>query len=475
MQPLIPFLAGCLFLLPQPQCRLAVHRVACAQQKSWVGERVLPTKPAKEIKFGDRVDDKQVDFPYSGWLSVKVRDQREGKLRLHDGHREGWVDKGDFILLVDAPAHFDRLVQANPKDVWALLMRGTARLEMFDTDDAIKDFDECIRLDPTNSVAFASRAQAWIDKKEPDKAFKDYDQAIRLDRKNAAAFVSRGNLWQDKKDFDKAINDYDEAIRLQPRYANAFHDRGFAWNYKRNLEKALRDYDEAIRLDSRYTLAYCNRGFVWLGKKEYDKGLKDMNEAVRLEPDFAPFVNARGTAWFCKKEFDKAIKDFDQALRLDPKYARAIYERSIVQLVTRRAGATDGFQDVLDLQGWKGDRSIYCVIFGHLAARQVGDAAAANRFLKDSKGKLDESWPYPVVQFLRGEIDEPALLRLARDNGKRTEARCFLGLDHALNGRKMEALAHFRWVVEQGDAGYVEYSVAEVELERLELPSKKLK
>jgi lipoprotein NlpI len=81
---------------------------------------------------------------------------------------------------------------------------------------------------------------------------------------------------------------------------------------------------------------------------------------------------------------------------------------------------------------------------------------------------LDEAWPYPSVQYLRGEIDEEALLKLATDDDKRTEARCFLGLDHLLKGNRDKALVHFRWVKEKGTVGYVEYTIAVAELERLE-------
>ena len=110
-----------------------------------------------------------------------------------------------------------------------------------------------------------------------------------------------------------------------------------------------------------------------------------------------------------------------------------------------------------------------------MAARQAGNEPAAKRFLKDSAGKLNETWPYPVVQFLRGDIDEAALLNLSTDDDKRTEARCFLGIDHAIKGRKGEALAHFRWVKEHGNTSYTEYTIAVAELERLERPAEEPK
>jgi lipoprotein NlpI len=303
---------------------------AGAQEESWKGENVLPTKPAKDISFGDNTDGKQVYFPFSGRWPITVRDDRDGWIRIHDGVREGWADKSQFVLVRDAPAYFHRRVQADPKDTWALSMRGAGWLQKGEPDNAIKDFDECIRLDPTDSAAFYNRGIAWSDKKDYDRAIKDYDEAIRLDPKNAYAFNNRGNAWRAKKDYDRAIKDYDEAIRLDPKNA-------------------------------------------------------------------------------------------------------------------------------------------YAPILGHFAARQAKDEAAAKRFLTDSAAKLDESaWPFPVIRFLRGDLDEPALLKLASDDDKRTGARCYLGLDHLLKRRKDAALAHFRWVKDHGTPSFIEYTIAVAELERLE-------
>jgi hypothetical protein len=72
---------------------------------------------------------------------------------------------------------------------------------------------------------------------------------------------------------------------------------------------------------------------------------------------------------------------------------------------------------------------------------------------------------------LRGDIDEAALLNLSTDDDKRTEAHCFLGMDHAIKGRKGEALAHFRWVKEHGNTSDTEYTIAVAELEQLERPA----
>jgi lipoprotein NlpI len=144
-------------------------------------------------------------------------------------------------------------------------------------------------------------------------------------------------------------------------------------------------------------------------------------------------------------------------------------------MASRRPGAAQGFQDYLTVHGWKDRWAVYAVILGHLAARQTGDQAMADRFLKDSTGKFEETWPYPVLQYLRGEIKESKLIMLATDQGQRTEARCYLGIDQLLAGRKEGALIHFRWVKANGEWTYCEYPIAVAELERLEQSAEAIK
>jgi hypothetical protein len=64
---------------------------------------------------------------------------------------------------------------------------------------------------------------------------------------------------------------------------------------------------------------------------------------------------------------------------------------------------------------------------------------------------------------------------LADNDDERTQVRCYLGLDHLLKGRKKEALAHFRWVKEDGNSSYPEHANAVGEPDRLERPSEQPK
>jgi tetratricopeptide (TPR) repeat protein len=445
-------------------------RPALAQEKSWKGESVIYKKNSKDIKFGDVIDGKEVFFSFSGRLPIIVRAEKEGWLRVFDGNHEGWADKDDFILARDAPAYFHGRVQANPKDAWALFMRGVGWEQKGELDNAIQDYAECIRLSPSDSHPYVARGNAWQAKKEYDKAIWDYDAAIRLDPKFVLAFNGRGNAWQAKKEYEKAIRDYDEAIRLDRKLVLAFNGRGNTWRDHKEYDKAIRDYDEAIRLDPKFIDAFNGRGNAWSDKKEYDKAIRDFDEAIRLDPKCVLALNNRGNAWSDKKEYDKAIRDFDEAIRLDPKADGVYFSRAVVWYFKRDfEKAVRDFEDANRIN----PKEAYTVILGHIAAARQENRSASARFLNELSRNLKDEWPYPILRFLRGEIDEPELLKLATDKDKQTEVHCYLGLDHAIKRREGQAIAHFRWVKEQGNPGFIEYTLAGAELEQLEKTSKK--
>jgi tetratricopeptide (TPR) repeat protein len=308
-------------------CALVAGSRIVADEKSWVGESVMNAKPPKDIEFGDRVNGKQVYFRFSGRFPLTVRDDRDGWVRIHDGNREGWAHKADFVLVRDAPAYFHRKVQANPKDTFALYMRGAGWLHKGEVDNAIRDLNESIRLDATVPDVFNCRGTAWYEKKEHEKAIKDYNEAIRLDPTDAVPFYNRGIVWDDKKEYDKAIKDYDEAIRLDRAFAAAFYNRGLNWGRKKEYDKAIRDYDEVIRLDPKdpdplnekaWLLATCPNEKYRDGKKAVELGKRACELSNWKTPSF---MGTLAAAHAEVGQFEEALRYQSKALE-NPEYEK---------------------------------------------------------------------------------------------------------------------------------------------------------
>jgi tetratricopeptide (TPR) repeat protein len=323
---------GC--LLAMALLAICEHRVA-ADDKSWVGEMVLNTKPGKEIRFWDNVNGKEVEYEFSGIFPFQVREDKDGRLRLHDRHHEGFVNKSDFVLATEAIPYFTHRLETNPKDGHALMMRAASYQQKKDPDKAISDYTAYIQLYPNNSNAYNNRGTAYRDKKDWDKAIADYSEAVRIDPKNAVAWINRSVGWQNKKDYDKAIADCDETIRLDPKMSIAWYDRGIDWQLKKEYDKAIKDYDEAIRLDPKSAPTYYERGVSLRYKKEYDRSIQDFDQAILLDPKYASAYFGRGVTLTAKNEYAKAIKDYDEAIRLNPKYALAYRNRGVAHRIEK--------------------------------------------------------------------------------------------------------------------------------------------
>ena len=234
-------------------------------------------------------------------------------------------------------------------------------------------------------------------------------------------------------------------------------------------DKAIEDFSAAIRLDRTKPQVFASRALAFACKKEYDHAIADYDEEIRIDPKNVSAHADRGRVWLVKRNLERAVADFDAAVKIDPKNAHALFCRTVYVFVTRQIGSLDGFRAALELGGWRGNDSIYSVLMAYFAALRDGKRDQAKGILDDAAARCDTSaWPYPIVKFLRGEIDEAKLMAAATDDDRMTEVRCFLGLKCLQDDQKAAALSHFRWVTEHGNPSYTEYAISLCELDRLE-------
>ncbi len=363
-----------------------------------------------------------------------------------------------------ATAHFSTAIQFDPENAFAYQYRGIAWAKKKEYDRAIADYSEAIRLVPTDPKAYYNRGITWVFKNEYAKAIADLDVAIRLDPRDALAYFARGQAWYYLGRFHKAIADFSAAIRIRPRYPRAYYRRGLAYKGLGEFTKAIADLSEAIRLGPGQADTYFERGCARSAKREYDQAIADFNEAIRLDPrDTWAYFN-RGIAWAAKKEYDKALADLDRAIGIDPRNTRALFNRATISFSTRRKGVNEDIRAVLDREDWRDPTSIYAVLLGYFAARRANQEPEGRSLLDQAQARCDHSaWPFPIVEYLRGALEETAVLSKADADEKKATAHCFLGLDRLQKGQADAAKAHFLWVKEHGEMGAFTIAVAELD------------
>jgi tetratricopeptide (TPR) repeat protein len=287
--------------------------------KSWVNEDVMPRKPHEQIKFGDRAkgEIKEVSF-YKAW-TMRVREDKDGRIRIYNGISEAWVDKEEFVPLQSASAFFGEQLKQKPQDPGLLMALAAACLETNELDKAIDACNKLLEVNANEPNGFMLRCFARSRKKEYKKALEDADEFIRLMPDSPFGFNNRGGVWLKLKNYDKARQDYDEALRLDPLNPRYLSNRATIEILKSDNDKAIKELGEALRLDPENATILLNLGSAWFDKFDYDKAIDYFTRAIRINRKLVDAFNARGRAWGFKKEYRKALDDFEEAILLAPK------------------------------------------------------------------------------------------------------------------------------------------------------------
>jgi serine/threonine protein kinase/tetratricopeptide (TPR) repeat protein len=114
----------------------------------------------------------------------------------------------------------------------------------------------------------------------------------------------------------------------------------------------------------------------------------------------------------------------------------------------------------------------YALLYWVILARRLGDAAEAERTLRERGAALSASrWPSPVVKLYLGAVDDGEVLSQARRDWQRCEAYYFLGALALERGDTAQAREHFEESIATGVDTYLEYDFSRVELGLLDRPA----
>ena len=211
-----------------------------------------------------------------------------------------------------------------------------------DYDKAIAEITKIIQSNPKNGTAYLLRGHLHALNKNFAKAISDYIRAIRLTPENAEAYVSRGLIHSRHQDYDSAAADFDKAIELGSEDWEVYIGRGAILVLTDEFERSIEDLDKAIELNPNLAYAYRLRGIAYSTHKEdFESAIADFDKAIALSPDDAEAYRARGLAWFLSEEYEKAVADFDSAIALDPDIDKPRSFRSLIEVL--RTGSLSGW------------------------------------------------------------------------------------------------------------------------------------
>lgn len=285
------------------------------------GDKAMLKRANSQIQFGDRFADGRTVFYPIGGTSVTVRrDNGDGWVRVHDSRKEGWVGKDDLVLLKDAVEHFDKAVQANPRDSWSLFMRAASNHLQNKHDAAIDDYTAYLKIVPGGRSGLNNRGNVWVSKKEYDKAIDDYTEALKGDPKFAMGYANRARAFLLKKDYDRAVADCDTAIEIDPKYSIALTYKAQALAKQKKYAEAAKVHEAAVKLEplparfnsQAWLFATCPDEKFRDGKKALELAKKAVEQSGKVVP--WGYRDTLAAALAETGDYEKAVAEVQKAL-----------------------------------------------------------------------------------------------------------------------------------------------------------------
>jgi tetratricopeptide (TPR) repeat protein len=316
-------------------------------------------------------------------------------------------------------------------------------------------------------------ASAYYEAGEYEKAIEAYKRALQLSPNSEAAYYHLGMAYSSLGRYDEAVGVYNRAIRIKPDYASAHFNLGHAYSNLKHYDKAIRAFRQAIQYEPDNTEAYLALGRAYLDSGKEDKAVDAFETAIRRNPENPYAYYNLGLLYFPAGYHSSALEAFTQAITRDPRYADAYFHRAYSYLFLGRGeSAASDAETYLALKGWRDEYSLDLAIvahFGHLLARHED---AAHKILQEASRQGNrEVWPYPIVEYLLGDISAHLLFKSAADVAEQVEARTYIGLDLSFRNESKDALKYLRWVKDHSKFESITYALAVSEIARIEASS----
>ena len=226
---------------------------------------------------------------------------------------------------LEAIEQYAKVVESDPEDTEALVLRGGVLLVGEQLEESILDFTKCIQLlkgkthDERYNHALYSRGRAYQRMGKYHDAIKDFESTSGTDLQNHDELLSNmASAYEALGEVDKALTCYGKMINSMDKsnaedYTSVLHRRAALCSVCNMHDHVLRDLDEVIKLNPDDVKARHQRGSTLCSK------YAGANVASSKEEDRQGIVFIR-----------EALSDFQAVLRLKPNHVQARLRRKEV-------------------------------------------------------------------------------------------------------------------------------------------------
>src|SRR5262249_938831 len=186
----------------------------------------------------------------------------------------------------------DQVLADDPRNAFARLVMGSARMGMGDASGAVAWFRKYLDLVPNSAYAHPWIPTRQLRRGERDEALREAAAALAIDPRFSDARVLRGGVLAARGDYAGAVAELRQAVETDPA-------------------------KPALRLDLARVLAEAGRA---------DEARAEYEAALTVQPDYAPALVGLGVLLAGRGDVAGAESALRRALEIDPAQAEARFD-----------------------------------------------------------------------------------------------------------------------------------------------------
>ena len=230
---------------------------------------------------------------------------------------------------------------------------GSLLFEMGDMEAAEVEFRTAARLDPGNIEAGYNLGTVLLNQGRVDEAAMAFDRLLGLGLPNEPAqrvFESLATIHLMREDYPKAATALQAAVRSNSGNVAAQYNLGLAYRALNDVESAKEQFNIVIRLDPTDPMPHGQLGELYEAEGNTSLALQEFHKVVELDPQNLAGLMQMGRLYYAARDFESARDALTRVLSIESNNVWAIVSLGRVYYETGRFDwAARQFSQVLEL------------------------------------------------------------------------------------------------------------------------------
>ena len=225
-------------------------------------------------------------------------------------------------------------LKIDPKDTFALIVRGEVYCQMGRYQDAERDFTAALAVDPKNDSVLYRKGNIYRLMGRYQDAEQYFTAALTINPKNGYALSGRGDIYCKMGRLQDAERDFTATLAIDPNNSFALSMRGHVYclmdashDTERNLITELADLNAALETNPKNDFSLAKRGDIYRLMGKFQDAEQDLTAALTINPTNAFALARRGDLYLQMGNHQKALIDLNAALIINPKSTFALSRR----------------------------------------------------------------------------------------------------------------------------------------------------